>query len=68
MPREQLGQQKMLDKVLILLAFSLGLFLFVASMRFILKVVEAKTDFSTFNYSLSLRLLVSGIGRFSYLS
>ena len=51
----------MLDKVPILVAIFLGLLLFVAKMRFIFKVVQAKTDFSVFNFSLALRLLASGI-------
>ena len=50
----------MLDKVLILAAASLGLGIFVAKMRFVLKVVQAKTDFNVFNYSLALRLIASG--------
>ena len=51
----------MLDQVPILVAISLGLLLFVAKMRFVFKIVRAKTDFSVFNYSLALRLLASGI-------
>ena len=50
----------MMDKVPILVAIFLGLLLFVAKMRFISKVVQAKTDFSVFNFSLALRLLASG--------
>ena len=50
----------MLDKVPILAAASLGLGIFVAKMRFVLKVVQAKTDFNVFNYSLALRLIASG--------
>ena len=51
----------MLDKVPILAAASLGLGIFVAKMRFVLKVVQAKTDFNVFNYSLALRLIASNI-------
>ena len=51
----------MLDKVPILVAIFLGLLLFVAKMRFIFKVVQAKTDFSVFNFRLALRLLASGM-------
>ena len=50
----------MMDKVPILVAIFLGLLLFVAKMRFISKVVQAKTDFNVFNYSLALRLIASG--------
>ena len=51
----------MLDKIPILAAASLGLGIFVAKMRFVLKVVQAKTDFNVFNYSLALRLIASNI-------
>ena len=47
--------------ILILMAISLGLVLFVAKMRFIFKVVQAKTDLNVFNYSLALRLIASGM-------
>ena len=61
--REQSVQKKiraMLVKVPILVAISLGLLLFVAKMRFIFKLGRAKTDFNVFNYSLALRLIISG--------
>ena len=51
----------MINKFPILAAISLGLVLFVAKMRFVFKVVQAKTDLNVFNYSLALRLIVSGM-------
>ena len=51
----------MLLKVSILVAISLGLvILFVAKISFIVKLGQAKTDFNVFNYSLALRLIISG--------
>ena len=69
--REQSVQKKiraMLVKVPILVAISLGLLLFVAKIRFIFKLGRAKTDFNVFNYSLALRLIISGTENFNYFS
>ena len=70
MSREQSGQKirAMLVKVPILVAISLGLLLFVAKIRFIFKLGRAKTDFNVFNYSLALRLIISGTENFNYFS
>ena len=51
----------MLNEIPILVAISLGLLLFVAKIRFIFKVCQAKTDFNVFNYSLAIRLIISGL-------
>ena len=48
------------SNVAIVLAFLLGFLLYIAKLKFVMKILEARTQVKVFNHSLALCLLVSG--------
>ena len=58
MPREQSKRKLAMEKVFV--AIFLTLILLVAKLRLSFKIVQARTDFNVFNFSLALCLTVSG--------
>ena len=58
LPREQSKRKLAMEKVFV--AIFLTLILLVAKLRLAFKIVQARTDFNVFNFSLALCLTVSG--------
>ena len=58
MPRKQPKRELVMEKVFV--AIFLTLSLLVAKLRLSFKIVQARTDFNVFNFSLALCLTVSG--------
>ena len=52
--------QMQMQMLATILAFLAGLFIFVAEVKFVARVLTAKADVSIFNHTLALCLLVSG--------